>query len=329
MFYSFIIPVFNRPEDMEDILGCLASQIYQDFEVVVVESGSSIKSDRVVESFMDRLNVRYYYKTNEGQGFSRNYGMERARGEYFVILDSDLKLDPDYLDNLDRSLKENELDSFGGPDRAHPSFTPIQKALDFVLTSGITTGGMRGNKKHIGKFYPRSFNMGFSRQVYEKTKGFKLPYFGEDLELSRRINSLGFSSGLIPEAYVYHKRKNDFKSFFNQMFFFGRARINVFKIFPDTLKLAHFFPTFFVFYSAMAALIMMFDFKWGLLLWLPLLLYLFIIFLGASIRHRSLRIGLLALPAVLVQIYGYGLGFIRDFWRRAVLKRDYDILNNE
>ena len=257
----------------------------------MVESGSSIKSDEVVDNFKDRLTIRYYYKSNEGQGFSRNYGMERARGDYFVILDSDLKLDPDYLENLDNSLLKNSLDSFGGPDRAHPSFTPIQKAVDFILTSSMTTGGIRGNVKHIGKFYPRSFNMGFSREVYERTKGFKLPYFGEDLELSRRITSLGFTSGLVPEAYVYHKRKNSFGDFFKQMFFFGRARINVYKIFPDTLKIAHFFPAFFVFYSTLAAMAIMMNVKLGLMLWLPLLLYLFIIFLGASTRHRSLKIG--------------------------------------
>lgn len=329
MFYSLIIPVFNRPDDMEDILSCLAEQTYKEFEVIVVESGSSIKSDHVVDDFKDKLNIRYYYKSNEGQGFSRNYGMERAEGDYFVILDSDLKLDSDYLENLNKSLQKNSLDSFGGPDRAHPSFTNIQKAVDFILTSGITTGGIRGNVKHIGKFYPRSFNMGFSRQVYEKTKGFKLPYFGEDLELSRRINSLGFTSGLVPEAYVYHKRKNSFSGFFKQMFFFGRARINVYKIFPDTLKLAHFFPAFFVFYSTFATVAILVNVRLGLILWLPLLLYLFIIFLGAYTRHKSLKIGLFSIPAVFVQMYGYGLGFTRDFWRRVILRSDYSILNNE
>ena len=314
---------------MEDILSCLAEQTYKDFEIIVVESGSTIKSDKVVENFQDKLKVRYYYKSNEGQGFSRNYGMERAEGDYFVILDSDLKLDPDYLQNLNISLQINKFDSFGGPDRAHPTFSPIQKALDFVLTSVITTGGIRGNVKHLGKFYPRSFNMGFSRKVYQETNGFKLPYFGEDLELSRRITSLGFTSGLVPEAYVYHKRKNNFGSFFKQMFFFGRARINVFKLFPDTLKLVHFFPSVFVIYSLLATLVALWNYWWGGVLWLPLLLYMFIIFLGASIKHKSLKLGLLSLPAVLVQMYGYGLGFIRDFWLSVILNRDYNLLNNE
>lgn len=318
MLYSLIVPVYNRPDEIEDLLSCLVKQTYKDFEIVIVESGSTIPSDEVIAKYKDQLSIQHYMYKNAGQGFSRNFGMSKAKGDYFVILDSDILLDTDYLENLNRSLSENYLDQFGGPDRAHSSFSPLQKAIDFIMTSGLTTGGIRGNKKHVGKFHPRSFNMGFSREVYEKTQGFKYPYFGEDIELSRRILSLGFNSGLIPEAYVYHKRKKKLAHYYKQMFFFGRARIQIFKLFPDTLKLTHFFPTCFtLYYTGLIPLAIICP-TWAGYAAIPLALYTSLIFKGALRTHQSLKVGLLAIPALFTQMTGYGLGFLKDFVRRVI-----------
>ena len=214
MFFSLIIPVYNRPDDIREVLEGLTQQTYRAFEVIVVESGSTVKSDRVAADFKDQLDVHYAPTGNHGQGFSRNHGMAQARGDYFIILDSDIIIPPQYLETVHHHLAQNALDAFGGPDRAHSSFTSVQKAADFALTSYLTTGGTRGNLRQTGGYHPRSFNMGFSRAVYEATQGFALPNCGEDLELSIRIQKLGYRTGLIPGAYVYHKRKNTLRGFF-------------------------------------------------------------------------------------------------------------------
>lgn len=329
MLYSLIIPVFNRPEDIEDLLACLSIQTNKNFEVIIVESGSSIPSDKVVEKYQDKLDIHHYMYKNSGQGFSRNYGMSKAKGDYFVILDSDILMDPDYVENLDQHLSQHYLDAFGGPDKAHDSFTNVQKAIDYTLTSIFTTGGIRGNKKHVGKFYPRSFNMGISREVYEKTNGFKYPYFGEDIDLSRRIMGLGYSTGLVEGAYVYHKRKTQFKGFYKQMFFFGRARIQLFKLFPDTLKVTHFFPAAFVVYLLTSVLISAVFPQFSPYLGIPLVLYIFMVFLGATLRFNSIEVGVLSIPALFTQMFGYGFGFIKDFVKRIIFKSDYKAKNKD
>lgn len=329
MFYSLIIPVYNRPEDIEDLLSCLAKQTYKNFEVVIVESGSDIPSDVPIAKYQAELDINHLMYKNEGQGFSRNHGMQHAKGDYFVILDSDLLIDTDYLENLNQALKDDFTDAFGGPDRAHSSFTKVQKAIDYTFTSVLTTGGIRGKKNHVGKFYPRSFNMGFSREVFEKTNGFKHPYFGEDIELSRRIMGMGFRTKLIPEAYVYHKRKQKFSGFYKQMFFFGRARINIYKMFPDTLKVTHLFPSAFTLGVLLCIPLLIFQSFWGLVAASPFLLYIFMVFLGATFTHKNLVIGILSIPALFTQMFGYGFGFIKDFLKRIVFKREYQAKNKD
>jgi cellulose synthase/poly-beta-1,6-N-acetylglucosamine synthase-like glycosyltransferase len=314
---------------MEDLLPCLVNQTYWNFEVIIIESGSEIKSDQVVEKFADRLNIKYFYKNNEGQGFSRNYGMERAAGDYLVILDSDILMDSDYLENLNKHLQKDYLDAFGGPDRAHPSFSPTQKAIDYILTSFITTGGIRGNKKQVDKFYPRSFNMGFSKEVYEKTKGYKYPFFGEDIELSTRIMNLGFKTGLIPEAYVYHKRKNSLKGFYKQMHWTGRSRINIYKMFPDSLKLVHMVPALFLCYWFFLLVVLILSPLLALVLAMPFIFMLLLIFSGSLIKYMSLKISGLAVAAFFVQIAGYGSGFLRDVWNRIILKKEAFCYDNK
>ncbi len=341
-FYSLIIPVFNRPEEIETVLSCLAKQTYTEFEIIIVESGSINTSETVVDSYKNQLDANWYMYKNDGQGFSRNFGMTKAKGDYFVILDSDILLDPDYLENLNDGLNNNYVDAFGGPDRYHDSFSATQKAVDHVMTAFLTTGGIRGGKTQVGKFYPRSFNMGFSRCVYKDTKGYKWPFFGEDIELSRRIMSQGYKTGLIPEAFVYHKRKTSLAGHWKQMHFFGKARINIYKEFPDTLKITHFFPAVFtlglLFVFILGALDFALTINGSSAVWSRILFslayigigsYLILIGLSGAIKYKSLLVGLIAIPATFTQMVGYGTGFIKDFLKRVIFSRDYNFINKD
>lgn len=322
MFYSIIIPLYNRPDEIKELLESLQLQTYKNFEVIVVEDGSSVKSEDIVNSFCGKLNVRYYYKEpNSGQGFTRNYGFKLAHGNYFVIFDSDCIIPPDYLANVETRLQNDYLDAYGGPDKAHANFTPIQKAINYSMTSYFTTGGIRGRKKHVGKFHPRSFNMGISRAVYEKLGGFIIPYSGEDLEYSIRIINNGYKTGLIENAFVYHKRRTDFVKFFKQLHFFGRARINVYMFFKEELKLIHFFPAVFTVYFFMCIAALLLVDIWSFLFPLPLITYSLALLTDASIKNQSIKIGFLSLIAAYVQLNAYGIGFITDFIKRILLKK--------
>ena len=311
MFFSLIIPVYNRPDDLREVLEGLAQQTYRHFEVVVVESGSSITSDQVVESFRGPLKIHYAPTGNHGQGFSRNHGLAQAKGDYLIILDSDIIIPPRYLETVHHHLKDHYLDAFGGPDKAHSSFTSVQKAVDFALTSYLTTGGTRGKKQQATTYHPRSFNMGFSRAVYEATGGFALPNCGEDLELSIRIQKLGYRTGLIPGAYVYHKRKDTLKGFFEQMVWFGKSRINLHRIFPDSLKPVHLIPLLFYAYLALMLVALVIAPGWGGGMLFLLLIYAVVVFGVATSRYRSLKVGLLSVVTAFMVFVGYGYGLIK------------------
>ena len=320
MFFSIIIPVYNRPQEIKELLTTLCAQTYLQFEVLVVEDGSVNDSKEVVAKFVDKLDIKYYFKDNSGQGFSRNYGFERAKGDYFIIFDSDILVPDDYLETVKDYLFEHQLDAFGGPDAAHESFSPVQKAISYAMTSPFTTGGIRGNKKHMGQFHPRSFNMGVSREVYEKVGGFILTRLGEDIEYSIRIHESGFKIGLIPAAKVYHKRRTSFTQFYKQLHFFGRARINIYKHFPKELKAVHFFPALFtlgvtftlicnILYPPLAYVCNFFLF-----------LYFLLIFFHALQVNKSIKIAFLSVIASFIQLMAYGLGFIQDFVKRVIFK---------
>ncbi len=314
MLFSLIIPVYNRPHEIREVLEGLAQQTYRHFEVIVVESGSTVKSDQVVATFADRLDVHYAPTGNHGQGFSRNHGMQQARGEYFIILDSDIIIPSHYLQAVYDHLQTDPLDAFGGPDRAHKSFTAVQKAADFALTSYLTTGGTRGRVQQTGTYQPRSFNMGFSRAVYEATEGFALPNCGEDLELSIRIQKLGFRSGLIPDAYVYHKRKDTIKGFWQQMVWFGKSRINLQRIYPDSFKLMHLLPLgFYVF--LLTWLLAGFVFPPGAIILGALFgAYLLAVMAAALVRYRSPKVALLSVVTSLMVFVGYGYGLVKFYF---------------
>ncbi len=317
MKYSFIVPVFNRPDEVNELLESLCRQSVRDFEVLVVEDGSSIPCRDVVDRYKGQLDVHYFEKPNSGPGQTRNFGVERARGEYVLILDSDVVVPPGYLAAVTAELEQAPCDAFGGPDRAHPSFTPIQKAINYAMTSFFTTGGIRGGKKKMDKFYPRSFNMGVRTEVYRQLGGFSEMRFGEDIDFSTRIFENGYRCRLFPEAWVWHKRRTDLRKFFKQVHNSGIARINLTKRHPGTLKLVHLLPAVFTAGCAVLLLGALFC-LWSLL---PLGLFAALIFADATRQERSLYVGLLAIAAAYVQLIGYGSGFLRAWWQRCVLGR--------
>jgi len=320
MFFSVIIPLYNRPQEIKELLESLTLQTYKQFEVLVIEDGSKDDAADIVKSFESRLDVKYFVKPNSGQGFTRNYGFERAKGDYFVIFDSDCLIPEDYFQIVNDSLNADWLDAYGGPDASHPSFTPVQKAISYSMTSPFTTGGIRGNKKGIGQFHPRSFNMGVSRAVWEKTGGFIITRSAEDLEYSIRIHSLGFKIGLIPDAKVYHKRRTNFLQFYKQIHFFGRARINVYKFFPGQLKAVHFFPALFTLGLIFTIVVNIFTLRISILCNIVLALIILLIFFHSLIKNKSVKIAFLSLIAAFIQLTAYGLGFMQDFVKRIIFK---------
>lgn len=317
--YSLIIPLYNRPREIDELLHSLTGQMFSDFEVLVVEDGSSETGEAVCNQYASQLNVRYFYKKNEGPGKARNAGCEEAKSDFFIFLDSDCLVPPNYLNMLDRAREKEKFDAFGGPDAAHPSFTAVQKAINYSMTSLFTTGGIRGRKKAVEQFHPRSFNMGISRRVFEETGGFSAMRFGEDIDFSIRIVAAGFKSCLVPECFVYHKRRTDFRKFFKQVFNSGIARINLFKRHPGSLKLFHFFPSAFTLYLALSAAAV--ALRPGLLYFVPLILYLAVLFVDSLIKNKSVIVAALSVFAALVQLTGYGLGFLKAVWRRLILRK--------
>ena len=374
--YSIIVPVYNRPDEVDELLQSLCEQDFTDFEVIIVEDGSQVPCEDVCRRYEDRLDLKYFAKPNSGPGQSRNYGAERAQGDWLIVLDSDVVLPKGYLASVEKSLSPNPspvergddeseaspiggrlegASAFGGPDAAHDSFTPVQKAISYSMTSFFTTVGIRGGKKKgaLDKFYPRSFNMGIRREVYHELGGFSKMRFGEDIDFSYRIVEAGYQTALLPDAWVWHKRRTDFRKFFRQVFNSGIARVNLTKRHPGTLKFVHVLPTIFTVGTILLAVVAFLGLVLALLgLWAswprsgqqphcnhsilltffgvfiilvalsPLLLYSLVIFVDSSVRNRSLWVGLLSIPAAFTQLMGYGLGFLKAWWKRIVLKQD-------
>lgn len=319
--FSIIIPVYNRIDEVDDLLKSLCAQTVKNFETIIVEDGSSEPCGEIVDKYADKIDVKYFFKENEGRSIARNYGMERASGDYFILFDSDCVIPPEYFATLSARLDENPLDSFGGPDAAHESFSDTQKAINYSMTSFLTTGGIRGGKVQLEKFTPRTFNMGFSRKVWEAVGGFR-EMFSEDIDMSTRIRQAGFSIGLVRDAFVYHKRRVDFRKFARQVYVFGMSRITLKLLYPDSLKIVHLLPAAFVVGSVALILLSIFH-SW---LWiLPLAAYILAIFITAWISTRSLVVALKAVPASIIQLGGYGCGFIKAFFTKIVLGRGRNI----
>lgn len=315
---SLIIPVYNRPNEVEELLDSLTRQSETNFEVVIVEDGSKETCQHVVEAFKDKLDVSYSYIPNGGPGNARNYGAKQSKGDYLIVLDSDCILPPDYIKSVNKELKETGADAFGGPDKASDSFTDVQKAINYSMTSFFTTGGIRGGKKKMDKFYPRSFNMGVRQEVYQALGGFSRMRFGEDIDFSIRIFKGGYTCRLFPGAWVYHKRRTDFRKFFKQVHNSGIARINLYKKYPESLKLVHLLPAAFTLGVAIFLLGTLFC-PYSLL---PIALYALLVCIDSTIRNRSLSIGLYSVAASFIQLIGYGTGFLRAWWNRCILGKD-------
>ncbi len=321
MKYSIVVAVYNRPDELNELLESLTQQIFTDFEVIIVEDGSSVSSQDVCSSYASQLQIHYYAKENSGPGPARNYGCRRASGDYFLFIDSDCTVPPTYLSVVDSAVVKHGLDAFGGPDREHEKFSPTQKAISFAMTSILTTGGIRGSKVRVGGvFHPRSFNMGISRDVFNETDGFARMRFGEDVEFSIRIIALGFNAQLIPDAWVYHKRRTDFKKFFKQVHNSGIARINISLRHPATLKITHFFPAAFLLYVCFA-LVDTLVAPYGWVTLIPLALYKIALFLQGALQYRSITLGVRCVAAAFVQLVGYGSGFIRGIIWRVILNK--------
>lgn len=325
-YFSIIIPVYNRPDEVDELLESLRAQTYLDFEVLLIEDGSSVKCDLIAQKYNHSLNIRYYFKENSGRSETRNYGMEKAKGEYFVFFDSDCVIPPFYFQKIKDTLTNNYTDSYGGPDKAYKSFSNLQKAISFSMTSFLTTGGIRGSKgAKMEKFVPRTFNMGFSKEVYSTVGGFK-DMFGEDIDLSLRIRNKGYTCQLISDAFVYHKRRIDLRSFYRQVHVFGMARISLYLLHPSSMKLVHTLPALFTIASLLIVLLSLYN-VWALT---PLIIYFALIFIVSSLEYKKLPIGFLSIVTTAIQLYGYGWGFIKSYVKKVMFRKnksDEDELN--
>ncbi|HET8838235.1 MAG TPA: glycosyltransferase [Flavobacteriaceae bacterium] len=318
--YSFIVPIYNRPEELRELLESISQLSGKiPFEVIVVEDGSTISSEEIAAEFSKKLNIRYFYKENTGPGDSRNFGMKNAHSDYFLILDSDVLLPPQYLQEVNFFLKENHVECFGGRDAAHESFGDLQKAINYVMTSFLTTGGIRGDKKAAKNFEPRSFNMGISRKAFEATGGFGKIHPGEDPDLSLRIKKMGFSTAFAPKVFVYHKRRIDWQKFYVQVNKFGKARPILTSWHRGSEKLVFWLPGLFMLALLFSIILSFFSIFWPLGIYI---VYFLVVFLDAAIKNKSIFIGILALRALLTQFFGYGLGFFTSTFYIRLLRKE-------
>lgn len=322
MKFSVIVPVYNRISEVRDLLDSLLSQTARNFEVIIVEDGSTERCQAEVQRAYDKgLDVKYFYKENEGRSIARNHGMERASGDYMVFFDSDCVIPPTYFADVERMLTARPLDCYGGPDAAHASFTPVQKAINYTMTAFLTTGGIRGGKVSLERFTPRTFNMGFSAEVYRRVGGFR-EMFSEDIDMSTRIRHAGFTIGLLADAPVWHKRRLGWRKFWRQVHVFGMSRITLMLLYPDTLKAVHCLPAVATLLALILVVLGIAVSPWFLL---PLGIYALALFIAACVSTRSVGIALRTLPAAAIQIVGYGTGFIRAYVGKIILRRGRDV----
>lgn len=317
--FSIIIPVYNRPQEINELLESLTKQTNNDFELIIIEDGSTIKCDEQVDEYKHQLDIKYYYKDNSGPGDSRNVGMSKASGQYLIFFDSDCIIPPNYFENVENHLAKESLDTFGGPDNAHSSFTNIQKAINYSMTSVITTGGVRGKKNKLDNFQPRSFNMGISREVFEKIGGFSDIHPGEDPDLSYRIMNAGFKVGLIEDAFVYHKRRIDFSKFVKQVYKFGVVRAILIKWYPDKFKITYTFPSLFLMFSI---ILIVLSATISAFYTIPFLIITLVFLFDSLIKTKNLLISLLSIIAGFLQLYSYGYGFINSTVKILIFKKD-------
>lgn len=320
MNFSFVIPVYNRPDEIDELLQSLVHQQYKDrFEVVIVEDGSTVSCETIVNKYVNLLDVAYYFKQNSGPGSSRNYGMNLAKGDYFIILDSDCILPENYLLEVDQYLKNNYVDCFGGPDAAHESFSNVQKAINQTMTSVLTTGGIRGANEKLGKFQPRSFNMGISKEAFLASGGFGKIHPGEDPDLSIRLWKMNFKTALIPNAYVFHKRRIDWEKFYKQVNKFGKARPILNQRYPEHTKITYWFPSLFIIGFLVSFLFLFLNVKVFAYLYV---FYFLALFMESLVKTKSLKIAFLTIISTFIQFFGYGAGFLYSYFLLNIKKQN-------
>jgi len=320
MLFSLIIPVFNRPDEVQELLESLTLQTFkEDYEIVIIEDGSSVTCKDVVDTYSSKLHISYYFKPNSGPGDSRNYGMRIAKGDYFIILDSDCIIPPGYMQSVSENLRSYYVDCFGGPDAALDSFSDVQKAINFSMTSFLTTGGIRGKSEKIEKFQPRSFNMGLSKKAFEASQGFGDVHPGEDPDLSIRLWKMGFETRLLTTSFVYHKRRIDWEKFHRQVNKFGKVRPILDLWHPEYKKVTFLFPSLFMIGLFVSILLLLINVQFLMYLYV---LYIVLLFIVSSVQNKSIKIGALSVVATLIQFYGYGSGYLKSFILVHILKKE-------
>lgn len=319
MLFSIIVPVYNRPDEIADLMSSLAAQTDKGFEIVIVEDGSTVTCREEALAHAGDCSLQYFYKENEGRSIARNYGMDRAKGDFFIFVDSDCILPPFYIERLRKEIAAGNIAFFGGPDAAHESFSPTQKAINFAMTSFLTTGGIRGGKIRMEKFVPRTFNMGYTKEVYQKAGGFR-EMFSEDIDMSTRVKKAGYNPVLLRDCFVYHKRRGNLRKFWNQVHIFGMSRITLQLLYPGSMKLVHWAPAIFVI-GASALIIASFFNPWFIA---PLVAYILLLWLSALCTLKNFKESFIAVAADLVQLTGYGTGFIKAYFKKILMRRGRD-----
>jgi glycosyltransferase involved in cell wall biosynthesis len=317
-YYSVIIPVYNRPQEVKELLKSLSEQPVRNFEVIIVEDGSTFPSEQIADAYKNILSLSYYTKPNTGPGESRNYGAARSNGDYLIFFDSDCIIPSRYFEEVEKELNALPCDAFGGPDAAHETFSHMQKAVNYAMTSFFTTGGIRGGKKHLETFHPRSFNMGIKREVYEALGGFSAMRYGEDIDFSIRVFEHGYTVRLFPCTFVFHKRRTNLQQFFRQVYHSGAARIALYKKHPPSLRIIHFLPALFV----LGVLFLIGGSFWCLYSLTPVLLYAILTGVDATVKNKHVGVGCLSVGASFVQLFGYGTGFLIAIIRKIIFKTE-------
>lgn len=304
--------------EVQELMESLSLLEYRNFEVIIVEDGSSDTCKTQVDKYQHVMDLQYFFKANTGPGDSRNFGATKATGDYLIFFDSDCLIPSNYLTVVNESLASNPLNVFGGPDRAHPDFSEVQKAISYAMTSLLTTGGIRGHRNAASRFQPRSFNMGVDRHVFSKVRGFANLHPGEDPDLVYRLSKQGFTIGLISEAFVYHKRRIDLNKFSRQIYKFGLARTILMKWHSDSRKIVFWLPTLLLI-AGIALLVMGFQQSYA---WWAVLIGLLVILLDAISTTRSITTAMLGTVATVVQVASYGWGFVKGWWYLHLLGKD-------
>ncbi len=315
---SIVVAIFNRKDELFELLNSLIAQTDKDFEVIIVDDGSFVDLVPTVETFKEMLNIQYFKKANSGPGLSRNYGANRAKNDWLVFVDSDVIVEKDYIENIKKNLEKTDCAAFGGADKAHKGFNLLQKAISYSMTSVFTTGGIRGSKKAVTRFQPRSFNMGVNKEIFLKIGGFSEMRIGEDPDLSMTIWENGYQTAFFDNIGVYHKRRTDLGKFSKQVYQFGCARPILNQRHPDYVKPTFWFPTLFLL-GYVAGILEYFLLQKGFVL-ACYGFYTLVIFVHALYLTKNIAIAAQAIITTYIQMFSYGYGFLESWIKLNLMK---------